>query len=300
MTYETISLFRDIAQTRSFSQGAALNGIGQSAASQQVQDLERTLGILLIDRSRRPLVVTRAGQLYAEFCRDALRRKQEFEAALSQLKQQVEGTVKVAAIYSVGLTEVAQIEREFAERRPEARIEIQYLRPEKVYDAVLQDEADIGLLSYPEQSREIRVIQWRREEMVVAASPYHPLAGRGPIRASDLQGLEFVSFDDELPIRRDIDRFLREQGVSVIRKVHFDNLQMMKEAVAHRVGVAILPARVMLDEMAQGRLVAIPMEGAELYRPLGIIHRRKKQFTTVAQAFLDMLCEKPSAEYTPA
>lgn len=300
MTYETISLFRDIAQTRSFSQGAALNGIGQSAASQQVQDLEKTLGVQLLDRSRRPLVVTRAGQLYAEFCRDSLRRKQEFEAALSQLKELVEGTVKVAAIYSVGLTEMAQLEREFAQRRPEARIDVQYLRPEKVYDAVLQDEADIGLLSYPEPSREIRVIQWRQEEMVVAASPYHPLAGRGAIPAQELQGVEFVSFDEELPIRREIDRFLRDQGVTVVRKVHFDNLQMIKEAVAHRVGVSIMPARVMLDEMAQGRLVAIPIDGAELYRSLGIIHRRKKRFTAVTQAFLDMLCEKPGAAYTPA
>ena len=79
-----------------------MNDVSQSAASQHVQDLEKWLGTQLLDRATRPLVVTPAGQLYADFCRDVLRRKEEFEGALERLKQQVEGTVRVASIYSIG------------------------------------------------------------------------------------------------------------------------------------------------------------------------------------------------------
>ena len=164
--YENLKLFRDIAQTRSFSRAAAMNQVSQSAASQHVQDLERTLGIILLDRSTRPLVVNSAGQLYSDFCRDVLRRKEEFEVALHQLKHDVDGTVKIAAIYSVGLSEMAQLENEFSRRQPKAHLEVEYLRPEKVYSAVLADQADLGLVSYPEPSREITVIPWRQEEMV--------------------------------------------------------------------------------------------------------------------------------------
>lgn len=296
MSYENLKLFRDIALTRSFSRGAGMNGVSQSAASQQVQDLEKALGIELLDRSTRPLAVTAAGQLYVEFCRDVLRRKEEFEVALERLKKDVEGTVRVASIYSVGLSEMVQLEQEFARRQPEARLEVEYLRPEKVYSAVLADEADLGLISYPEASREITVIPWRQEEMVVAASPYHPLAQRGTaIAPGDLNGVDFIGFDEDLPIRREVDRFLREQGIEVNLTFHFDNLQMIKEAVAHRAGVSIMPARIMLDEIAQGRLVAIAIAAPELFRPLGIIHRRKKRFHRVAQAFLELLCEKPSS-----
>ena len=74
---------------------------------------------------------------------------------------------------------MVQLEHEFGRRQPEAKLEVEYLRPEKVYSSVLADEADLGLVSYPEPSREITVIPWRQEEMVVAASPYHPLAQRG-------------------------------------------------------------------------------------------------------------------------
>jgi LysR family transcriptional regulator, transcriptional activator of the cysJI operon len=254
----------------------------------------------LSDRSTRPLAVTQAGLLYADFCRDVLRRHDELIAELTRVKEQMEGTVKVASIYSVGLTEMAGLQEAFAVRCTEARVEVQYLRPERVYAAVLADEADLGLVSYPEATREIKVIPWRQEEMVVAASPYHALAGRGPIEPADLDGLEFIGFDEDLPIQRDVNRYLREHGVTVKQILHFDNLQMIKEAVAHRKGVSIMPARIMLDELTQGRLVAIPLATGELYRPLGIIHRKKKRFQRVAQAFVDLLCEAPKLEPSSA
>ncbi len=297
MAHESLKLFRDIALTRSFSRGASLNSVSQSAASQHVQELEQNLGISLLDRSTRPLVVTAAGHLYSEYCRDVLRRREEFNVALDLMKQEVEGTVRVASIYSVGLSEMVQLEQEFGRRRPEAKLEVEYLRPEKVYSAVLSDSADLGLVSYPEPSREITVIPWRQEEMVVAASPHHPLAAKtGILNPSDLQGVDFIGFDDDLPISREIDRFLSGHGIKVNVALHFDNIQMIKEAVAHHVGVSIMPARIMNEEIAQGRLVAIPIEAPELYRPLGIIHRKKKKFYPVAQAFLELLCEKPAVE----
>jgi len=297
LTYESLKLFKDIAQSRSFSRGAALNSVSQSAASQHVQDLEKGLGTQLLDRTTRPLAVTPAGQLYSDFCRDVLRRKEEFEAALEEMKKQVQGTVRVASIYSIGLSEMAQLEEEFSRREPNSQLTIEYLRPEKVYSAVLADEADLGLVSYAEPSREITVIPWRQEEMLVATAPDHPLARRTTLRPEDLNGLEFVGFDEDLPIRREVDRFLREKGIEVTRTLHFDNLQMIKEAVAHGEGISILPARIMRDEIMQGRLVAIPLAAAKLFRPLGIIHRKRKRFHPVAQAFLELLQEVPRAEF---
>lgn len=273
-----------------------MNGVSQSAASQHVQDLERTFGTILLDRSTRPLNVTHAGKLYAEYCRDVLRRREDFDAALDRLKQDVEGTVRVASIYSVGLSEMVELEAEFARRQPDAQLEVEYLRPEKIYEAVLSDEADLGLISYPVPGREITVLPWRQEEMVVAASPSHPLAHKGgSIPPSDLNGVDFIGFDEDLPIRRVVDDFLRANGAEVNITLHFDNIQMIKEAVAHKVGVSIMPARIMRDEIAAGRLAAIHLEGGGLSRPLGIIHRKKKHFHKVAQEFLNLLCEAPSA-----
>jgi DNA-binding transcriptional LysR family regulator len=176
VVFDTLRLYRDIALARSFSEGARLNGISQSSASQQIQELERNLSVTLIDRSTRPLALTDAGRLYLDLCRDVLRRDQEFHAALDQLKPLVGGTVRVAAIYSVGLSEMSELEQEFSRLHPGARLEVEYLRPEKVYEVVATDKADLGLMSYAEPSREVTVLPWREEEMVVAVAPSHPIA----------------------------------------------------------------------------------------------------------------------------
>jgi LysR family transcriptional regulator, transcriptional activator of the cysJI operon len=300
---ESLKLFRDIAQSRSFSKGALINSMSQSAASQMVQDLERGLGVLLLDRSTRPLTVTAAGQMYLDYCRDGLHRYEELLAGLGSIKQQVEGTARVASIYSIGLSEMVQIEKELARRHPDVRLEIQYLRPEKVYEAVIEDRADVGLVSYPEPSRQIHVIPWRREEMVLTTAPDHPLARKvaaiqGTLPPRELEGADFIGFDEELPIRHAVDAFLKKNGIEVNLAMHFDNLQMVKEAVVQRVGVSILPARGLREDIRQKRLVTIRLAGAALYRPLGIIHRKKKRFHQAAQAFLNLLLEGPSGEGT--
>lgn len=288
-----LRLFRDFIQTKSLSRGAAMNGITQSAASQHLQELESRLGVELLDRSRRPFQVTPAGRLYYDLCRELVRRQEEFEATLKELKQRVEGTVKVAAIYSVGLSDMSLLEQQFTRMFPGTRLAVEYLRPDKVYEAVLADRADLGIVSYPESTREIAALPWREEEMVVAVASSHALARKRAVDPKDLEGMDFVAFDEDLPIRHHVDRYLREQEVSVHQRLHFDNIEMMKEAVALGSGVSILPARIMQAEIEHGRLVAIPLT-VRLARPVGIIHRKRKKFSPAAEAFLELLEETPA------
>lgn len=289
MALENLQLFRDIAHSRSLSKGARANGISQSAASQQMQELERQLGTTLLDRTTRPLVLTQAGKLYLEYCRDALRRRDEFETELHRLKHELQGKVHIAAIYSVGLSEMSDIEARFSSRFPSGELAVSYLRPEKVFEAIQEDRADIGLMSYAESTREVLALPWREEEMVVAVSPEHPLAGKTLAGAADLAGQAFVGFDDDLPIQQDIDRYLREHRVEVDVVFRFDNVQMIKEAVSHGVGISVMPRRVMQAELAQKRLVALPLESADLFRPVCIVHRRRKVFSELAQGLLEIL-----------
>lgn len=288
MSFLHLALFRDIVHAKSITRAAAANGMSQSAASQQLHELEQRMGVTLLDRSTRPFTMTPAGRLYYDLCRDVLEREEDFEVALEALKSEVEGTVRVASIYSVGLSEMERLKTEFSEHYPHARLEVEYLRPDKVYEAVLDDRADLGFVSYPQPGKLLAAIPFREEEMAVAAAPSHPLGCRERLVPAEMEGQEFVAFDEDLPIRREIDRFLREHGVAVNIAMHFDNIQMVKEAVALGSGISILPVRSMQAEVEQGRLVTVPLSGA-LRRPVGIIHRRRKQFHRAAQCFLDLL-----------
>ena len=151
-------------------------------------------------------------------------------------------------------------------------------------------------MSYPEASREIAAIPWRDEEMQLAGRPAHPLAGREEVYPADLNGQDFVGFDEDLSIRNELERFFRAQGVAVNLVMHFDNIQMIKEAVALGRGVSILPARTMQAEIEQGRLVAVPLRAPELVRPVGIVYRRRKQLNRAAQGFVALVTGGAPAE----
>ncbi len=288
-------LFKEISQTRSISRAAAHCGISQSAATQHVQEVERRLGLPLVDRSTRPLALTDAGKIYAEYCRDILRREEQFLVSLQQLKGAAEGAVRVASIYSIGLSEMSRLREQFERRHPQAQLHVDYLRPDKIYEAVLADHADLGLVSYPVAKRELAVIPWRKEQMAVALAPSHPLAAKSMLQPADLNGQDFIGFDEDLLIRRELDRFFRDHDVEVRQVMQFDNIQTIKEAVALGSGISILPARTMQTEIAQGRLVSLPLHAPELLRPVGIVHRKRKKFNLAAQAFLNLLREQPAA-----
>ena len=266
-----------------------MNAVSQSAASQAIQEIERELDAELFDRSTRPLTVTPAGKIYLEYCRDVMRRYEELEVSLNRLKQQVNGRARIAAIYSVGLSEMAQIEEQFASLYPDAVLEVSYLRPERVWQAVEQDMADLGLMSYAESSREIVALPWRDEEMVVAVGPEHALAGRISIVPGELQGAPFVGFDEDLPIQAQIERYFKDHRVSVDTILRFDNIEMIKQAVSHGAGISIMPERVMRSDIDTGRVVALHLRPPELYRPVRIIHRRRKSFNDVTKGLLSLI-----------
>jgi DNA-binding transcriptional LysR family regulator len=289
MDLETIKLFRDIADSESFTRGAKLNAISQSAASQQMQHLEDLLGIRLIERRKRPLTLTPAGEVYLRAARDMLRRYEQLQASLETFKDQISGPVRVASIYSIGLYNMARHTREFMRLYPQAQVHLDYLRTDEVYDAVLEDRADIGLLSYPTPGKDLKIIPWRREQMVVAVNREHPLAGENHVEAARLEGQPFVAFDDDLYIRKVIDRYLKENRVTVRPVMHFDNIANIKEAVGIGEGISILPEPTVRQDVSLGRLSAIPLNGAELVRTIGIIHHRRKKLSPATIRFLELL-----------
>jgi DNA-binding transcriptional LysR family regulator len=292
-------LFRDVAHARSLSRAAAMNGISQSAATQHIQELEKRLGVQLLDRSTRPLGLTPGGKLYAELCRDVLRREEDFAAALDEIKAEAEGTVRVASIYSIGLSEMARLRDEFARVCPGAELRVEYLRPDKVYEAVLEGHADLGFISYPEHRRDLTVIPWREERMTVAVYPSHPFAAFEILMPADLDGQDFIAFDEEVIIRRELDKFFRDHDVKISIVMQFDNIQSIKEAVVLGSGISILPERTMQTEVEQDRLISIPLLAPELVRPTGIIHRKKKKLTRAGREFLGLVAateETPEAE----
>jgi DNA-binding transcriptional LysR family regulator len=288
MTLEMLKLYCDIVRLHSFSQGAAANQISQSAASQAVQQLETELDVRLIDRSKRPFMLTPEGRTFYEGCQVLLQEFERLRAQIASTRTQVGGTVRVAAIYSA-IHILSDHMQRFMSLHPQAKVRLEYLHPDKVVEAVLHDEADLGILSFPPANRSLAILPWRTETMVFACHPTHRLARRKIITASDLNDENFVAFDADLRIRKAIDRCLRQHEAKVNVVMEFDNIETIKQAIAIGAGVSILPRPTILKEVGNRTLAAVPLSMTELVRPLGIIHRRGKLFTPTIARFLEIL-----------
>jgi len=286
---DTLRLYCDVVRLRSVSRGAAASSVSQSAASQAIRQLEAELDVALFDRSRRPLQATEQGEAFYEACRKLLEGFDKARADLAASRERVEGMVRVAAIYSVGLHDMSRHMQPFMAAYPQARVLLECLHPHKVVDAVLNDEADVGILSYPTATRALTVLPLRSEPMALVAHPSHRLAHRRRVSPEDLNGEKFVAFDHDLAIRKAIDRALKQHGVKVEVVMEFDNVETIKQAIGINAGVSILPRPTVLKEVSARSLAAVPLALDGLVRPIGIIHRRGKQLTPAVAAFIDLL-----------
>ena len=299
MHLETLRLYCDVVRLRSFSRGAELNFVSQSAASQAVQQLERELGgVTLIDRTRRPFAVTAEGQTFYTASRGLLESWEKVKAEIAAVKAQVDGTVRVAAIYSVGLHDMSHHLQRFMSLYPKVRVQLECLHPHKVVEAVLNDEADVGIMSYPPQDRALSIIPLRSEPMAFVCRPGHRLARRRAVTPDDLTGEPFVAFDAGLTIRKAIDRALRQRNVKLNIVMAFDNIETIKQAIMIGAGVSLLPRHTVEKEVGIRTLAAVPFGLPDLVRPVGLIHRRQKALSPAVSRFISLL-QEPEADYQP-
>jgi DNA-binding transcriptional LysR family regulator len=289
MNLDTLSLYCDVIRSGSFSLGAASHRISQSAASQAVRQLEEELGSQLIDRTKRPFMVTPEGKKFFDACVVLLDNFEKAKAEITSQRTLVSGAVRVAVIYSVGLHDMGIYSQQFTQRYPHAKIRLAYLHPHEVIEAVVNDEADLGILSFPSQHRSLTIVPWHSEPMVFVCHRLHPLAKRKQVSHRDLEGENFIAFDRSLSIRKAVDKVLRQHGVNVNIAMEFDNIETIKHAITLQSGVSILPEPSVLREVESGTLTAIETDMPELVRPIGIIHRRQKLLTPTAQTLLEFL-----------
>jgi DNA-binding transcriptional LysR family regulator len=294
MHIKSLKVFCDVVGWRSFSRAADENGISQSGASQVVNQLESHLGVKLIDRSKRPFVLTPEGASYYRGCRRIVQRYLSLEEEIRTLRDEPVGQLRVASIYSVGLHYMNQFLQQFMGQCPKVNVRLEYQHPHRVCQMVEQDQADLGLVSYPKSTRSLTAIAWREEPMVLACAPGHRLAGKSEIAIAELNGERLIGFDSNLVIRREIDRMLAAHAVEVQVPMEFDNIETIKRAIEIDAGVGLLPEPTLTREVAAATLRAIPLSGGRWVRTLGIIHRRGKELGTAARRFIDLLRAQPT------
>jgi len=291
MQIESLKVFCDLAETESFTKAAQINGITQSAVSQQISALERQFKSMLIERSKKKFRLTREGQLLYDHGKQISQNYDLLHSKIQELKDIISGTIRVSTIYSVGLHDLPPYLKRFLKAYPTVNVHVEYRRANEVYDEVLGNIVDVGLVAYPSKEPRLETVPLRRDRLVLICHPQHPFAKRKTIGISDIHGQKFIAFEPDIPTRKAIDKILKERGVVVQTVMEFDNVETVKRAVEIDAGISIVPQATVAQEVSKQTLAQLLIEDAELFRPLAAIYKRNKVLSPALRQFINILKE---------
>jgi len=291
MQIESLKMFCDLAETESFTKAAQINGVTQSAVSQQISSLERAFKSLLIERSKKKFRLTREGQVLYDYSKQIIQSYESLHSKLQELKDIISGTIRVATIYSIGLHDLPAYVKKFMRSYPTVNIHVEYRRANQVYEDVLSNVVDLGLVAYPVKDPKIEIIALRKEPLVLVCHPQHPFAKLKTVKLKALAGQKIIGFEPDIPTRKALDKILKEYGVEVKHVMEFDNIETVKRAVEIDAGISIVPQGTIAQEIAKQTLTAVPIEDGDFFRPLAAIYKKNKVLSPAIKQFLAILKE---------
>ncbi len=287
----SLKVFCDLAETESFTKAAQINGVTQSAVSQQISALERQFKAMLIERSKKKFRLTREGEILYDYSKRITQVYEELQNKFQEVRDIVSGTIRVATIYSIGLHDLPPYMKKFLKGFPTVKIHVEYRRANQVYDDVLGNVVDLGLVAYPNKDPRLEVVPLRKDRMVLVCHPQHPFAKLKTVPLGSLNRQKFIGFEPDIPTRKAIDRIFKEHNVVVQTVMEFDNVETVKRAVEIDAGISILPQTTIAQEVAKQTLVQLAFEGQEFHRPLAALFKKNKVLSPAMKQFLAIVKE---------
>jgi DNA-binding transcriptional LysR family regulator len=291
MQIESLKVFCDLAETKSFTKAAQINNVTQSAVSQTISALERRFNSLLIERSKKNFRLTPEGDVFYDYSKRILQTCDALHSKLQEIENVISGDIRVATIYSIGLHVLPPYVKKFLKDYPTVNVHVEYRRDNQVYENVLGNVVDLGLVAYPTRDARLEIVPIRKDTLVLICHPQHEFAKRKSVKVKALNGQRFINFEPDIPTRRVLDKIFKERRVTVQQVMQFDNIETVKRAVEIDSGVAIVPQETISEEVATHTLVAVELEHGAYSRPLGILYKKNKVLSPAIKLFIAMLKE---------
>lgn len=284
-------MFCDLAETESFTKAAQINEVTQSAVSQQISSLERTFKSLLIERSKKKFRLTREGQVLYDYSKQIIQTYDALQNKLQEIKDIISGTIRVTTIYSIGLHDLPPYIKRFLKTYPTVHVHVEYRRANQVYDDVLSNVVDLGLVAYPVKDAKLEIVPLRKDPLVLICHPQHPFAKNKSIKLKALAGQKFIGFDPDIPTRKALDKLLKDNDVAVQHVMEFDNVETVKRAVEINAGIAIVPQTTVVQEVSKQTLAQVSFDDGDFFRPLAVIYKKNKVLSPAMKQFITILKE---------
>ena len=292
MDIRQLKAFVAIAETGTFTAGAARVHVTQAAISMQIRQLENETGAQLFVRAPRKVILTEAGERLLERAYVILREHDAGLEEMAALTGAHKGRLRIgSASAMVSGDPLPQILRELKKAYANVEPSVASGTSEQLVQQVLAGDLDAAFVSLPVEARGVQTELLNEDYLVAIGSPQHSLARQRVVSAYALAGENLILGERGGNTRRLIDQFFAQTGVTPKVIMELSRLAAIKRMVAEDMGVGIVPLQSVHEEVERGNLVRWWIEGAQINWQLGVARLVGGYESPIHQKFLQLCRE---------
>lgn len=273
--------------------------LSQPAASLHVRSLERELGVRLLERAARGLVITEAGDAVLAATTTILHTLEQMEQAVAELRGARRGRVLLGANTTGGMYVAPRVIAAFRAEQPEIEVALQIESTERIYERIGQSILDLAIVGGPADAERFEVQRLCADKLVLVAHPQHRLAGRGPLQLAEIAREDLLLAEPSSRMRQLVEAVFREAGLAIRPHLVLSGTEALKKAAEASLGIAFVSAYAVDREVGAGALRVLALADATFRRDYEIVTLKGRYLTSAITSFVQFALEYGEAYLVP-
>ena len=295
MDFDQLHTFLEIVRLKSFSKAAQTCYRTQPAISAQVRQLEQELRADLFERFGSRISLTTAGKIFAEYAEQMLDLRRRVQDAIAELESNPRGELVIAANEATCIYVLPKVFSEYRAQFPAVQLQVLRSYGSRVVEAVMENSADFGLTQLPVEEKRLQVVNIYRDEIRAIVPARHPLAGRKAVTAQEVVE-HYLVLPKYGKTRTRLNEWFEPVEDDVRISMELDSTEVMKHFVIAGLGVTFMAASNCREEIAAGKLCAVPLAPEPMVRRLGLVYRKDKALSKAALGFIQVVLDHVGEE----
>jgi DNA-binding transcriptional LysR family regulator len=288
MDLDQLRTFLEIVRLKSFSKAAQTCFRTQPAISAQVRQLEQELNTTLFDRLGTRIALTSAGKIFAEYAAQILDLRKQAQNAINELERAPRGELVIAANEATCIYVLPQVFHEFKEQFPNIQLQVERTYGTRISEAVVENQADFGITQLPVSDKRLTTVRVFTDEIRLLVPPDHRLASLVSVHPLDLLGYQLL-MPKSGTTRARLNQWLDQVEPELQISMELDATEMIKRFVMAGLGLSFLAASFCKEEVAAGKLAAVPLGPQPMTRTVGLVYRKDKALSKAALGFIQVV-----------
>jgi LysR family transcriptional regulator, low CO2-responsive transcriptional regulator len=295
-----LNIFCKVVELKSFTRASEAVLLSQPTISENIRLLEDAFGEKLLDRLGREVQPTPAGRILYQYARRMLQLRDEAQQALRQFRGDLTGTLALGASTIPGAYLLPGLVESFQRVHPTIRLRLKIGGSTQIVQDLLQGEVELAVVGALLKDHLLDSEELFTDELVLVAHPRHPWVGRGSVMPQELADQPFILRESGSGTRLVCAQALREVGFDAAQLqvvAEMGSTEAVRQCVKAGLGVSILSSLAVAEDIRQGALVMLPLQGLTIQRPLYLVQRKNRQLSPIGHLFLNHLlgCQRETA-----